>query len=556
MTPLEKLLAARRRWEADFSGKGGPGNGRKFVTTSSMEIPPLSWTEDPSQAEQYMSKLGFPGQYPYTRGVHASMYRGKWWTMRQFSGFATPEETNQRYRYILEQGGDGLSVAFDLPTLMGRDPDSEWSLGEVGKCGVSVASLEDAEILFKDIPLGQITTSMTINAPAAIIWAFYIAAAEKQGWKRSELGGTLQNDILKEYIAQKEFIYPPKPSLKLVVDTIEFATREMPKFNPVSISGYHIREAGSTAIQELAFTLADGFTYVEAALERGLAVDEFAPRLSHFFNSHLDFFEEIGKFRAARRIWAQRMKEKYGAQNERSLLCRFHTQTAGCSLQAQQPEVNLIRTATEALAAVLGGTQSLHTNSMDETLALPSEKAVTLAMRTQQVLKHEVLAGAPIDPLGGSYFVEWMTDKMEDGANQYFDRIDAMGGVVAAIEGGFFQRELARAAQVYQSEFDKGERVLVGVNRYVHADEQIDIPILDISEEQCRTQQVNKLNALRRRRDGRAVQECLDNIKLAADKDLNLMPHLIAGAHAYCTLGEMVDTLKEVYSEYEEPVAF
>jgi len=556
MTPLEKLLAARRRWEKDIESKGRAGDGCKFVTTSSMEIPALVWTEDPTQSETYMEKLGFPGQYPFTRGVHPSMYRGKWWTMRQFSGFATPEETNKRYRYILQQGGDGLSVAFDLPTLMGRDPDSEWSLGEVGKCGVSIASLEDAEILFKDIPLGKVTTSMTINSPAAIIWAFYIAAAEKQGWNRADLGGTLQNDILKEYIAQKEFIYPPKPSLKLVVDTIEFATREMPKFNPVSISGYHIREAGSTAIQELAFTLADGFAYVEAAIERGLDVDEFAPRLSHFFNSHLDFFEEIGKFRAARRIWAKRMKEKYGAKNDRSLLCRFHTQTAGCSLQAQQPEVNLIRTATEALAAVLGGTQSLHTNSMDETLALPSEKAVTLAMRTQQVLKHEVLASAPIDPLGGSYFVEWMTDKMEDGANQYFDKIEAMGGVVAAIESGFFQRELARAAQVYQSEFDKGERVFVGVNKYVHADEQIDIPILDIAEEDCRKHQVGKLNALRKRRDGKAVQECLDNIKLAAEKDANIMPHLISGAHAYCTLGEMVDILKEVYSEYDEPVTF
>ncbi|MBL0060156.1 MAG: methylmalonyl-CoA mutase [bacterium] len=556
MTPLEKLLAARRRWEQDITSKGRADDGRKFVTTSSMEVPALVWAEDPTQSETYMEKLGFPGQYPFTRGVHPSMYRGKWWTMRQFSGFATPEETNKRYRYILEQGGDGLSVAFDLPTLMGRDPDSDWSLGEVGKCGVSIASLEDAEILFRDIPLGKVTTSMTINSPAAIIWAFYIAAAEKQGWKRADLGGTLQNDILKEYIAQKEFIYPPKPSLKLVVDTIEFATREMPKFNPVSISGYHIREAGSTAIQELAFTLADGFAYVEAAIERGLDVDEFAPRLSHFFNSHLDFFEEIGKFRAARRIWAKRMKEKYGAKNDRSLLCRFHTQTAGCSLQAQQPEVNLIRTATEALAAVLGGTQSLHTNSMDETLALPSEKAVTLAMRTQQVLKHEVLASAPIDPLGGSYYVEWMTDKMEDGANQYFDKIDAMGGVVAAIESGFFQRELARAAQVYQSEFDKGERIFVGVNKYVNADEQIDIPILDIAEEDCRKHQVDKLNALRRRRDGKAVQECLDNIKLAAEKDVNLMPHLISGAHAYCTLGEMVDILKEVYSEYEEPVTF
>jgi methylmalonyl-CoA mutase N-terminal domain/subunit len=556
MTPLEKLLASRRRWETELNGKGRVNDARKFVTTSSMEVPPLTWSEDPTQAELYMEKLGFPGQFPFTRGVHASMYRGKSWTMRQFSGFATPEETNKRYRYILEQGGDGLSVAFDLPTLMGRDPDSEWSVGEVGKCGVSVASLEDAEILFKDIPLGKITTSMTINAPAAIIWAFYIAAAENQGFKREQLGGTLQNDILKEYIAQKEFIYPPKPSLKLVVDTIEFATREMPRFNPVSISGYHIREAGSTAVQELAFTLADGFAYVEAAIERGLDVDEFAPRLSHFFNSHLDFFEEIGKFRAARRIWAKRMRDRYHAKNERSWLCRFHTQTAGCSLQAQQPEVNLIRTATEALAAVLGGTQSLHTNSMDETLALPSEKAVTLAMRTQQVLRHEVMAGAPIDPLGGSYYVEWMTDKMEDGANRYFDKIEAMGGVVAGIESGYFQRELAQSALVYQMEIDRGERVIVGVNRFVQSDEQIDIPILDIAEDQCRRGQIGKLDALRKRRDARAAREALDNIKLAAEKEENLMPHLIAGAHAYCTLGEMADILKEVYSEYEEPVTF
>ncbi|MCC6477118.1 methylmalonyl-CoA mutase [bacterium] len=556
MTPLEKLLASRRRWETELNGKGRVEDARKFVTTSSTEVPPLTWSEDPTQAELYMEKLGFPGQFPFTRGVHASMYRGKSWTMRQFSGFATPEETNKRYRYILEQGGDGLSVAFDLPTLMGRDPDSEWSVGEVGKCGVSVASLEDAEILFKDIPLGKITTSMTINAPAAIIWAFYIAAAENQGFKREQLGGTLQNDILKEYIAQKEFIYPPKPSLKLVVDTIEFATREMPRFNPVSISGYHIREAGSTAVQELAFTLADGFAYVEAAIERGLDVDEFAPRLSHFFNSHLDFFEEIGKFRAARRIWAKRMRDRYHAKNERSWLCRFHTQTAGCSLQAQQPEVNLIRTATEALAAVLGGTQSLHTNSMDETLALPSEKAVTLAMRTQQVLRHEVMAGAPIDPLGGSYYVEWMTDKMEDGANRYFDKIEAMGGVVAGIESGYFQRELAQSALVYQMEIDRGERVIVGVNRFVQADEQIDIPILDIAEDQCRRGQIGKLDALRKRRDARAAREALDNIKLAAEKEENLMPHLIAGAHAYCTLGEMADILKEVYSEYEEPVTF
>ncbi|MBI5059400.1 methylmalonyl-CoA mutase [candidate division KSB1 bacterium] len=556
MTPLEKLLAARRGWEAACQSQGRLPGGKKFTTTSMMEVPPLCWSEDPSQAEEYMQKLGFPGQYPFTRGVHPSMYRGKPWTMRQFSGFASPEETNERYRYILEQGGDGLSVAFDLPTLMGRDPDDPWSMGEVGKCGVSVASLEDMETLFKDIPLGKITTSMTINAPAAIIWAMFIAAAENQGWKREQLGGTLQNDILKEYIAQKEFIYPPRPSVKLVVDTIEFATREMPRWNPVSISGYHIREAGSTAIQELAFTLADGFAYVEASIARGLEVDEFAPRLSHFFNSHLDFFEEVGKFRAARRIWARRMKEKYGAQQERSLLCRFHTQTAGCSLTAQQPEVNLIRTATEALAGILGGTQSLHTNSMDETLALPSEKAVTLAMRTQQVLRHEVLAGMPIDPLGGSYFVEWMTDKLEQGAEEYFARIDAMGGVVPAIEAGYFQREIAHAAFQYQQEIDRGERVIVGVNKYQVEGEQLEIPLLKIEGDLVQRGQTEKLMRIRARRDAAQVRECLYNIKQAAELDHNVMPHLIAAAHAYCTLGEMVDILKEVYSEYEEPVAF
>ncbi|MFZ5434358.1 MAG: acyl-CoA mutase large subunit family protein [Calditrichota bacterium] len=556
MTPLERLLAARRRWESEYKDKGRVPEGVKFVTTSSLEVPPLCWPEDPEQAEEYIDKLGFPGQFPFTRGVHSSMYRGKPWTMRQFSGFASPEETNARYRYIIEQGGEGLSVAFDLPTLMGRDPDSPWSLGEVGKCGVSVASLEDMETLFKGIPLGKITTSMTINGPAAIIWAMFIAAAENQGWKKADLGGTLQNDILKEYIAQKEFIYPPQPSVKLVVDTIEFAAKEMPKWNPVSVSGYHIREAGSTAIQELAFTLADGFTYIEETLKRGLDIDEFAPRISLFFNSHLDFFEEVGKMRAARRIWAKHLRDRYGAKQERSMLCRFHTQTAGCSLTAQQPEINLIRTATEAMAGILGGTQSLHTNSMDETLALPSEKAVTLAMRTQQVLRHEVLAGAPIDPLGGSYFVEWMTDTMEDGAEDYFRRIEAMGGVVAGIESGYFQREIANAAFVYQQEIDDGRRVIVGVNKYQMEGEQLEIPILKIEEDQIQRQQTEKLQNLRRRRDGKRVQEALDRIKHAAEADENVMPHLIEGAHAYCSLGEMVDILKEVYSEYEEPVAF
>jgi methylmalonyl-CoA mutase N-terminal domain/subunit len=556
MTPLERLLAARRRWEKDYTAKGKVPPGRRFVTTSGLEIPPLNWSEESEQAEGYLEKLGFPGQYPYTRGIHSSMYRGRPWTMRQFSGFASPEETNQRYRYIIEQGGEGLSVAFDLPTLMGRDPDDPWSAGEVGKCGVSVACLEDMERLFDGIPLGKITTSMTINGPAAIIWALFIAAAEKQGWKQSDLGGTLQNDILKEYIAQKEFIYPPRPSVKLVVDTIEYAARHMPKWNAVSISGYHIREAGSTATQELAFTLADGFTYVDATLARGLAIDEFAPRLSFFFNAHLDLFEEIGKYRAARRIWARHMRERYHAQDERSLLCRFHTQTAGCSLTAQQPEVNLIRTTTEALGGVLGGTQSLHTNSMDETLALPSEKAVTLAMRTQQVIRHEVMAGAPIDPLGGSYFVEWITDSIEKEAEAYFARIEALGGVIAGIESGFFQREIAHAASVYQQEIDSGERVIVGVNKYQIEDEEIEIPILKIPETEIRRKQAERLADLRRRRDARRTQESLDNVKKAAEDDENVMPHLIAAAHAGCTLGEMVNVLKEAYSEYEETVSF
>jgi methylmalonyl-CoA mutase N-terminal domain/subunit len=556
MTPLERLLNARRRWEQAYVAQGRVSPDRKFVTTSGLEVPPLNWPEDPGQAEDYLSKLGFPGQFPFTRGVYPSMYRGRPWTMRQFSGFASPEETNARYRYIIEQGGEGLSVAFDLPTLMGRDPDDPWSAGEVGKCGVSVASVEDMDTLFAGIPLGKITTSMTINAPAAIIWAMFIAAAENQGWKQKELGGTLQNDILKEYIAQKEFIYPPRPSVKLVVDTIEYAARYMPKWNPVSISGYHIREAGSTAIQELAFTLGDGFEYVEETLNRGLSFDEFAPRLSFFFNSHLDFFEEVGKYRAARRIWARHARDRYGAKDERSMLCRFHTQTAGCSLTAQQPEVNLIRTTTQALAGVLGGTQSLHTNSMDETLALPSEKAVTLAMRTQQVIRHEVVAGAPIDPLGGSYFVEWMTDQMEEGAEAYFSRIAALGGVIPAIETGFFQREIAQAAFQYQQEIDRGDRVIVGVNKYQFEDEKIEIPILKISESEVQRAQSKKLLDLRRRRDAKRAQECLDRIKQAAEDDENVMAHLIAAAHARCTLGEMANMLKEVYSEYEEPMTF
>ncbi|MFH1010446.1 MAG: methylmalonyl-CoA mutase family protein [bacterium] len=556
MTPLERLLANRRAWEKAYAEKGGVPAGKKFRTTSSVEVPPLAWPQESALAAAYNDKLGFPGQFPFTRGIHSSMYRGRLWTMRQFSGFATPEETNRRYKYLLASGGTGLSVAFDLPTLMGRDADDPWATGEVGKCGVAVSSLEDMETLFRDIPLGKITVSMTINAPAAIIWAMFIAAAENQGWKRHELGGTIQNDILKEYIAQKEFIFPPAPSVKLVVDTVEFATRQLPNWNPISISGYHIREAGSTAVQELAFTLADGMAYVEATLARGLDVDEFAPRLSFFFNSHLDFFEEIGKFRAARRIWAKKMRDKYRAKSERSLLCRFHTQTAGCSLTAQQPENNLMRVAFQGLAGVLGGTQSLHTNSMDETLALPSEKAVKLALRTQQIIAHEIVGGLPIDPLGGSYYVEAMTDAMEEGAEKYFRQIDALGGVVPAIEAGFFQKEIARAAFTYQKEIERNERIIVGVNDYVEEGEEIEILLLKVEEDEVGQVQNKKLVALRRRRDNKRAQECLDNLKEAAEKGENVMPHLIEGAHAYCTLGEMVRVLSEVYSEYEEPAFF
>ncbi len=448
-----------------------------------------------------------------------------------------------------------MSVAFDLPTLMGRDSDDLWSEGEVGKCGVAVCSLRDMEALFDGIPLEKVSTSMTINSPAAIIWAFYIAAAEKQGADRKKLRGTIQNDILKEYIAQKEFIFPPEQSMRLIVDTIEFGTNEMPLWNTISISGYHIREAGATAAQELAFTLKDGLTYVEAAIERGLDVDDFAPRLSHFFDSHLDFFEEIAKFRAARRIWADAMRNKYGAKNPRSWLCRFHTQTAGCSLTAQQPENNLVRTAFEALAGVLGGTQSLHTNSMDETWALPSAKAAKLALRTQQILAEEIGVANPIDPLGGSYFVEWLTDRIQEKAEDYFDRIDEMGGMLAAIDRGFPQKEIAGAAYRYQQEMDRGQRNVVGVNKYIDEDEKLEIPILEITPEMV-DRQVGNLEELKKRRDDVKVKEKLIALKEAAEGTENLMPHFIDCAHAYVTLGEMINVLKDVFGEYVEPAVF
>ena len=503
----------------------------------------------------YMEKLGFPGQYPYTRGIHANMYRGKLWTMRQFAGFGTPEETNERYHYLLSHGQTGLSVAYDMPTLMGYDPDHPFSVGEVGKCGVSVASLKDMERLFKNINLGDISVSQTINGPAVILLAFYIAVAEKQGVPLENLRGTLQNDILKEFIAQKEWIFPPQPSMRIITDMMTYCTEHMPKFNTISISGYHIREAGSTAAQELAFTLADGFTYVEYGIKAGLDVDDFAPRLSFFFNSHLDFFEEIAKYRAARRVWARHMKEKYGAKNPRSWKLRFHTQTAGCSLTAQQPEINIARTAFQAMAAVLGGTQSLHTNSMDETLALPSRKAAEIALRTQQLIAFETGAANVADPLGGSWFVEELTDRMEKDAEDYFEKIEDMGGVITAIEKGFFQREIAYAASEYQRKVDSKRRIVVGVNKFVKENEEIEIPIMEIGQD-VGQKQLDALNQLRSERDEDAVQQALTDVQEACADGSNLLKPIVAAAKAYATLGEIVVSLKAEFGEWQEAAVF
>ena len=503
----------------------------------------------------YMEKLGFPGQYPYTRGIHANMYRGKLWTMRQFAGFGTPKETNERYHYLLSHGQTGLSVAYDMPTLMGYDPDHPYSAGEVGKCGVSVASLKDMERLFKDINLGDISVSQTINGPAVILLAFYIAVAEKQGVPLENLRGTLQNDILKEFIAQKEWIFPPQPSMRIITDMMTYCTEHMPKFNTISISGYHIREAGSTAAQELAFTLADGFTYVEYGIKAGLDVDDFAPRLSFFFNSHLDFFEEIAKYRAARRVWARHMKEKYGAKNPRSWKLRFHTQTAGCSLTAQQPEINIARTAFQAMAAVLGGTQSLHTNSMDETLALPSKKAAEIALRTQQLIAFETGAANVADPLGGSWFVEELTDRMEKEAEDYFEKIEDMGGVITAIEKGFFQREIAYAASEYQRKVDSKRRIVVGVNKFVKENEKIEIPIMEIGQD-VGQKQLDALNQLRSERDEDTVQQALTDIQEACADGSNLLKPIVAAAKADATLGEIVVSLKAEFGEWQEAAVF
>lgn len=551
--PIEpKKSASKEEWMEE--AKKARTNGMKFTSLSGRELD-IAYTPEDVKDENYYNEIGYPGEYPYTRGIHHNMYRGKIWTMRQFAGFGSPEDTNQRFKYLLNHGQTGLSTAFDMPTLMGWDADSVYSEGEVGICGVSISSLADMEILFDGIPLDKVSTSMTINSPAIMVFAYYLAVAEKQGVGFDKLRGTLQNDILKEYIAQKEYIYPPKESMRIITDMIEYCTKEVPQFNPVSVSGYHIREAGSTAAQELAFTLADGFAYIEDCIARGMDVDEFAPRISYFFNSHLDFFEEIGKFRAARRIFAKRMKNKYGAKNEKSWKLRFHTQTAGCSLTAQQPENNIVRTAIEAMAAVLGGTQSLHTNSMDETLALPSDKAVKIALRTQQILAYEHGVINVADPLGGSYYVEKLTDDMEAEAEKYFEMIDQQGGVVACIENGFFQREIADAAYKYQQELDKKEKIVVGVNDFVEENEEIEIPILYISKE-VETMQVKRLKELKASRNQDDVKNALKELRKAADDGTNLMPKVLDCARKYVTLEEMCTELKEPFGIYEEQAVF
>ncbi|HEX7255655.1 MAG TPA: methylmalonyl-CoA mutase family protein [Gaiellaceae bacterium] len=539
-------------WRRQLYEASPERQGELFSTISGLDVDPL-YTADSVEIDDERD-LGYPGVFPFTRGVYPSMYRGKLWTMRQFAGFGTAEETNERFRYLLEHGQTGLSTAFDMPSLMGYDSDHPRSLGEVGREGVAIDSLEDMETLFAGIPLREVSTSMTINSTAPIALAFYACVAEEQGVPRSELRGTIQTDILKEYIAQKEWIYPPEPSMRLVTDMVEFCSREMPKWHPISISGYHIREAGSNAVQELAFTLMNGFTYVEAAMERGLDVDDFAPRLSFFFNAHLDFFEEIAKYRAARRIWAKEMRERYGAKNPRSWLMRFHTQTAGVSLTAQQPQVNIVRTALEALSAVLGGTQSLHTNSYDEALALPTEDAVRLALRTQQVIAHETGVVNTIDPLGGSYFVEDLTNRLEAEAYEYFERIRALGGVVPAIKENFFQREIADASFRYQSEVEAKQRIIVGVNRYQQQEDgEIEILRIDPALED---EQIARVQALRARRDSAAAESALRRLKQGAEGDENLMPLIVDAARAYVTMGEMCDALREVWGVWRETPVF
>jgi len=542
---VEQIRRRESEWRKNTSHSGERRD--RFITTSGIPIERLYTLGDIAEID-YLADVGFPGDYPFVRGLHPTGYRGRLWTMRMFSGFGTAEENNKRFKYLLDHGETGLSVAFDMPTLMGYDTDAPEAKGEFGKCGVAISSLADMEVLFDGIPVDQVTTSMTINSPAAVIWAMYIVAAEKRGIPMVRLGGTIQNDILKEYIAQNEYLFPPEPSMRLIVDTFEFGTKHLPLWNTISISGYHIREAGATAVQELAFTLADGLAYVEAGVERGLKVDDFAPRLSFFFNVHNDFFEEVAKFRAARRIWAQEMKRRYNPENERSLWLRFHTQTAGCTLTAQQPENNVVRVALQALAAVLGGTQSLHTNSLDEAWALPSDKAVLIALRTQQIIAHESGVANAVDPLGGSFMVEVLTDKIEEACYDYFQKIDSMGGVIPAIEKGFLQREIAEAAFCYQREIENKERIVVGVNDYI-IDEPLAIPILEMDQEGQR-RHLERLSRVRSERSASDVAQRLEELRRAAQGTENLMPYILEAVRAYATLGEICDVFRQVFGIY------
>jgi len=552
---LEQLKEERRQWEETTVRKSQQRLPEQdnLITTSGVPINRV-YTPQDNESLDYSRDIGLPGEYPYTRGVQPTMYRAKPWTMRMFAGFGTAEDTNKRFKYLLSQGQTGLSTAFDMPTLYGYDTDHELAAGEFGKCGVAVSSLADMEILFDGLPLDNITTSMTINSPASVIWAMYIVNAEKRGFPMASLGGTLQNDILKEYSAQKEFLFPPEPSMRLVTDTIEFGTRHMPRWNTISISGYHIREAGATAVQELAFTIADGLAYVDSALKRGLKIDEFAPRLSFFFDVHNDFFEEIAKFRAGRRLWAKLMRERYGAKDPRSWLMRCHAQTAGVSLTAQQPDNNIMRTTIQALAAVLGGTNSLHTNSLDEALSLPTEKAVLIALRTQQVITHESGVVNTVDPLGGSYFIETLTDETERAALDYLNRIDDLGGVLSCILNGFFQREIAESAYRYQQEIDQHKRTIVGVNDYI-VEENIKVPTLYIDRVGERAH-LERLQRVRRERDNAAVKRSLESLRRVAEGTENTMPAIIEAVKAYATLGEIMNVFRGVFGDYMEPAVF
>jgi methylmalonyl-CoA mutase, N-terminal domain len=553
---LETIRLAAQAWREGplkkTLSKMAP-RAERFATWSDMDVKDVLTPADATQ--NYIHDLGMPGEYPFTRGVQPTMYRGRLWTMRMFAGFGTPEQTNERFKYLLAQGQTGLSTAFDFPTLMGYDSDSPRSLGEVGMCGVAVDTLRDMEVLFDGIPLDKVTTSMTINGPAIVLLAFYIALADNRGIARDRIGGTVQNDCLKEFIAQHAWLVPPRPAMRIVTDMIEFCTKEVPKWNTVSISGYHIREAGATAVQELAFTLADGLGYVRSCIERGLSVDEFAPRLSFFFDVHNDFFEEIAKFRAARRLWARLMKERYGATKAEAMKLRTHAQTAGVSLTAQQPYNNVVRVALQALAAVLGGTQSLHTNSLDETYALPTEDSVTIALRTQQIIAEESGVASTIDPLGGSYFIEELTTRMENEALAIIRRIDDMGGIVEAVEKGYPQREIAASAYRFQRQLEQGERVMVGVNKYVAESESNNIPLLKIDEE-VQKRQVANLHKVKAARDAKRVSACLDAVRVAASKNANLMPPIIEAAKAYCTQQEICDVLREVMGTYTDPAEF